>query len=95
MIARFWSAHTTPALAPTYAGHLRNQVLPTRRTSDGSVSAMLLERKISDGVEIVVIAWWQSLESRRGFAGADLESAVVAEEAAALLAEFDRRVRGG
>jgi hypothetical protein len=56
---------------------------------------MLLERKISDGVEIAIIAWWQSLESRRGFAGADLEPAVVAEEAAALLAEFDRRVRGG
>jgi heme-degrading monooxygenase HmoA len=93
MIARFWSAYTTPALAPSYASHLRSQVLPTLRTLDGYVSAMLLEREISDRVEIVVITWWRSLESIRGFAGADLEQAVVAKEAAALLAEFDRRVR--
>jgi hypothetical protein len=93
MIARFWSAHTTPALAPTYASHLSNQVLPTLRTLDGYVSATLLEREISDGVEIVVITWRRLLESRRGFAEVDLEQTIVAKEAAALLAEFDRRVR--
>lgn len=46
-----------------------------------------------DTVEILVITWWRSLDAIRGFAGTDLEDAVVAEEAASLLTRFDRRVR--
>jgi hypothetical protein len=54
---------------------------------------MLLERAAPAAVEITVLTFWRSLESIRGFAGADLEGAVVAEEAAALLTQFDQRVR--
>ena len=93
MIARFWSAQTMHAQAPAYADHLRNQVLPTVRKVDGYAGAMLLEREASDGVEIIVITFWRSLDSIRGFAGADLEEAVVADEAASLLTQFDQRVR--
>jgi heme-degrading monooxygenase HmoA len=60
---------------------------------DGYAGAMLLERAISDAVEVIVITWWRSLDAIRGFAGADLEEAVVASEAASLLTTFDRRVR--
>ena len=93
MIARFWSAQTTPARAPAYVDHLRTHVLPTVRRVDGYAGAMLLERDAPDAVEIIVITWWRSLEAIRGFAGADPEEAVVAAEAAALLTAFDRRVR--
>lgn len=93
MIARVWSARTTPARAPAYVEHLRSQVLPALRRVDGYSGAMLLERAVPDAVEIRVITFWQSLDSIRGFAGADPEAAVVAEEAAALLTEFGRRVR--
>ena len=60
---------------------------------DGYAGAKLLECASSDQVEIVVITFWRSLDSIRGFAGADLEAAVVADEAAAVLTQFDRRVR--
>lgn len=93
MIARLWSAHTTPAQAAAYADHLREQVLPTARKADGYAGAMLLEREAPEGVEILVITLWRSLDAVRGFAGADLEQAVVREEAAALLTQFDQRVR--
>jgi heme-degrading monooxygenase HmoA len=93
MIARFWSAQTTSARAPVYADHLRNQVLPVVRKIDGYAGGMLLEREDSNGVEIVVITFWQSLDSIRGFAGKNLEEAVVADEAASLLTQFDRHVR--
>ncbi len=93
MIARLWSAHTTPAQAPAYVDHLRTHVLPAVRQVDGYAGAMLLERAVSDAVEIIVVTWWRSLDAIRGFAGADLEEAVVAEEAASLLTQFDRRVR--
>ncbi len=93
MIARVWSAQTTHAQAPAYVEHLRTQVLPAVRTMDGYGGAMLLERAILGAVEIIVLTFWRSVDSIRGFAGADLEGAVVAEEAAALLTQFDRRVR--
>lgn len=60
---------------------------------DGYAGAMLLERATSDAVEIIVITWWRSFDAIREFAGADLEEAVLAEEAASLLTQLDRRVR--
>ena len=93
MIARLWSAQTTPARAPAYADHLSSQVLPTVRNVAGYVGTLLLQRAADDGVEIVVITFWRSFESIRGFAGMDLEQAVVAEDAASLLDDFGRRIR--
>ncbi len=93
MIARLWSAQTTPARASAYAEHFRAHVLPTLRKVEGYAGAVLLQRTTIDAIEIVVITWWQSLEAIRKFAGADLDQAVVADEAASLLTQFDRRVR--
>jgi hypothetical protein len=94
MIARVWSAQSTPAQARAYVEHLRSQVLPAVRAVDGYMGAMLLEQAIPNAVvEIIVITFWRSADSIRGFAGADLGGAVVADEAAALLTQFDRRVR--
>jgi heme-degrading monooxygenase HmoA len=67
--------------------------LPAVKAVEGYGGAMLLERAVPDAVEIIVITFWQSVDAIRGFAGDDLEGAVVAEEAAALLTQFDRRVR--
>lgn len=93
MIARFWSAHTTADRVQSYADHLRTRVLPELQALDGYAGADLLQRSLPDGVEIVVITWWRSLDAIRAFAGPDLEQAVVADEAARLLERFDRRVR--
>ncbi len=93
MIARIWSAQTTSAQAPAYAAHLQHHVLPELRGLDGYAGALLLQRDAPEGVEVFVITWWRSLAAIQGFAGADLERAVVADEAKVLLKQFDRRVR--
>jgi heme-degrading monooxygenase HmoA len=93
MIARVWSAQTTDLQAPNYVEHLKTRVIPGVRTVDGFAGAMLLERAIPGAVEVIVITFWRSVDAIRGFAGDDLETAVVADEAAALLTQFDRRVR--
>jgi heme-degrading monooxygenase HmoA len=93
MIARFWTAKATSSQAPAYADHLKNFVLPAVRKIDGYAGAMLLERQAEGAVEIIVITCWRSLDAIREFAGAEFEEAVVADEAAALLTSFDRRVR--
>jgi heme-degrading monooxygenase HmoA len=93
MIARVWSAQTTRSQAPAYAEHLRTEVLPAVRKLGGYCGAMLLERVSGDAVEIIVTTYWKSLDAIRDFAGPHVENAVVAEEAAELLTQFDPRVR--
>ena len=45
------------------------------------------------GVEFLVLTQWQSMDAIRGFAGTEVDKAVVEPVAAATLVEFDERVR--
>jgi len=93
VIARFWWAQSLPSQVPAYTDHLNTHVLPALRNVPGYAGAMLLEREATGEVEILVITFWQSLDSIRAFAGDNLENAVVMEEAAILLSRFDQRVK--
>jgi len=93
MIARFWSAHTTPALVDLYLQHFEQSVSPQLQKLSGFLGATVGTRPLPRAIEILVITYWESFAAIEAFAGADRESAVVAPEAAALLTEFDKRVR--
>lgn len=93
MIARVWGARATVANAPAYTEHLRSEVIPTLRGIDGYEGARLMQRQDGAEVEIVVVTWWRSLDAVRGFAGDEIDTAVVTDEAAALLSAFDDHVQ--
>jgi heme-degrading monooxygenase HmoA len=93
MIARFWSAKTTPALSDAYLQHFEQAVQPQLHRVDGFLGATVCTRPAPGAVEIVVTTYWESFAAIDAFAAADRESAVVAPEAAALLTDFDKRVR--
>jgi heme-degrading monooxygenase HmoA len=93
VIARYWSARTSREKAPNYARHLETAVFAELKKLEGFSNAMLLQRNSGDGVEVVVITFWEALESIRKFAGETLDRAVVADQAKALLDDFDRQVR--
>ena len=93
MIARLWSARTTAALSHLYLDHFRQSVQPNLSKVAGYAGATVLTRLMPQGIEILVTTLWQSYDAIDAFAGPDRESAVVAAEAAALLTDFDRRVR--
>jgi uncharacterized protein len=92
-VLRHWSARTTEAQLPGYLEHFSKNVLPELRSVSGFLGATLSVRRSASEAEIFVETTWRSLEAIRSFAGSDLEAAVVAPEAAALLTSFDRRVR--
>ncbi len=92
-ILRCWSARTTEAQLPKYLEHFSKRVMPELRRVPGYLGATVSLRHLESEVEIVVETDWRSLESIRNFAGPDLEAAVVADQAGALLTNFDRRVR--
>jgi heme-degrading monooxygenase HmoA len=93
MIARLWSARATAALAPSYLDHFRRHVQPELHRVAGFAGATVLTRSLPGGFEILVTTLWQSRQSIDAFAGADREAAVVMPEAAALLTDYDHRVR--
>lgn len=93
MVARYWSARARRDTAPQYAQHFNEHVLPVLQKIDGYVTATVLQREVGHSIEIVVLTYWQSVEAIRGFAGDDLEIAVVADQARTLFTDYDRRVR--
>ena len=94
MVERLWSARAkTAGEAAAYAAHFQRVVVPELKAVPGYLGARLSQRETAGGVEIVVNTTWESLDAIRGFAGDDIERAVVHGEAAALLAGYDRAVR--
>jgi heme-degrading monooxygenase HmoA len=94
MVERIWSARAkTSADAAAYAAYFQRVVVPELKGVRGYRGARLSQRETAAGVEIVVGTTWESLDAIRGFAGDDIERAVVHGEAAALLAGYDRTVR--
>src|SRR5205814_10309792 len=90
-VMRRWTARTAKAQLPEYLEHFSKNVLPELRRVHGYLGAAVFLRRLEREIEIVVETNWDSLESVRNFAGPDLEAAVVAPVAAALLTGFDRR----
>ena len=90
-VMRRWTARTAKAQLPKYLEHFSKNVLPELRRVHGYLGAAVFLRRLEREVEIVVETNWDSLESIRNFAGPDLEAAVVAPVAAAMLTGFDRR----
>lgn len=92
-VSRMWKARTTNEKWPLYHEHFVKKVLPELRGISGYLGAVLFVRNVGDEREILVETFWRSLEAIHQFAGVNLETAVVAEDAAAVLSEYDRQTR--
>jgi heme-degrading monooxygenase HmoA len=92
MIVRTWRACTSLSNQPMYVEHFEKNVIPELREIKGFLGASLLRRNLSGEVEVFVLTKWTSMDAIRMFAGSDVEKAVVAPEAAAVLIEYDRTV---
>lgn len=94
MIARTWTGEATPENAGDYEEHLRTSVIPALRTIEGYRDVFVLRRPLANGgFEYLVMTTWDSMESIRGFAGDDVETAVVPDEAQRVLRRFDDTVK--
>ncbi|MBA2683919.1 MAG: antibiotic biosynthesis monooxygenase [Gemmatimonadaceae bacterium] len=93
MIARTWSARTTPALEPAYIEFFTRTVLPELTDIDGFVDVMLMRQERDGEILILVTTKWTSRDAIRGFAGDQIDRAVVEPQAAAVLTSFDERAQ--
>jgi heme-degrading monooxygenase HmoA len=93
MIIREWRGRASPSKAEAYPKHFHDKVVPELRQIPGFVGAQLSRRQLDDKIEFLVLTRWQSMDAIRGFAGTDVEKAVVEPGAVAALVEFDTTVR--
>ena len=93
MIARVWRGWTSLADAKTYADHAIDRVFPGLEAIQGYRGALLLRKDEPSRVEFVVLTMWESLTAVRGFAGQQIDRAVIEPAALKVLTEFDTSVR--
>jgi heme-degrading monooxygenase HmoA len=92
MISRLWRCTATADNAPRYLDHFQHAVLPELRQLEGFQSGYVFRRNLTNAVEITVMTMWESMDAIRRFAGDNVETAVVAPEAQAILLSFDKTV---
>jgi heme-degrading monooxygenase HmoA len=89
MIVREWRAVATKPNAELYSRYFDQKVVPSLNNLNGSRGAWLMHRETDRGVELVALTLWQSRDSIKAFAGADIGKAHVEPEAQAVLVQFD------
>ena len=93
MISRHWRGLAKSTHADEYVGHLRAETFQQLSNIPGFVSAASLRRKMEDGVELLIVTTWESINAIEQFSGRDPETAVVPEKVQKMMIEYDHRVR--
>jgi hypothetical protein len=91
MIERHWTGVLRRDRADDYLAHLRNDIFPTLRRLDGFCGATAATRDVDDGVEVRVITNWTSREAIERFTGGDIDTAVIAPDAKAMMVRYEER----
>lgn len=93
MISRIWHGWTTPGNAGIYEALLKEEIFVGIQNQHihGFKGIQLLRRAVGEEVEFVTIMLFDSLDAVRAFAGENYETAVVPENARAVLSRFDER----
>jgi heme-degrading monooxygenase HmoA len=75
MIARTWHGVTPAAKADAYYAYLEESGVKEYRKTPGNLGVYVLRRVEGDRAHFLLISLWDSHESIRAFAGAELEKA--------------------
>jgi heme-degrading monooxygenase HmoA len=92
MIERHWKGIARKERANEYIAHLRNDTFEEIKKISGFISASILKRDLSEGVEFLVITKWETLEVIKQFAGERIETAVVPKLVQDIMVTYDKNV---
>jgi heme-degrading monooxygenase HmoA len=92
MISRQWKGVADAGHSEAYVRHLEDHTFPALAKIPGFVQASILRRAVAGGTEFQIATVWDSLEAIVGFAGEQIDVAVVPPAAQALLSSYDRHV---
>jgi len=93
VISRQWRCLAHSNRADDYVRHLRAETFPTLRKIPGFIDASILSRRLSPGIEFLIVTRWESLGAIAHFSGPDPEVAILPARAAEMMIEYDTRAR--
>ena len=93
MISRQWRGLAKIDRSEDYIDHLRKDTFPKLQLLAGFVDASILQRKLANGIEFIVVTRWQSQTAIEAFAGTNPDMAVVPDNVKEMMVEYDLSVR--
>jgi heme-degrading monooxygenase HmoA len=91
VIARIWTGVVARSDGDAYAEYMRATGVAGYAGTSGNRGIWMLRRELADGEEFMMFTLWDSLESVKGFAGEDYETAVFYPEDDRFLIRRDER----
>jgi heme-degrading monooxygenase HmoA len=76
MIARLWCGRTLAKDGDTYEAYIVETGVQAQRASPGNLLSAILRQDDESETRFTVFSLWESWEAVRGFAGADVDTAV-------------------
>lgn len=92
MIVRMWHGRVPKIKAKAYRNFVNSRAIPDYRSVPGNISVHILEREEGEVTHFITLTFWKDLESIKGFAGADIETAKYYPEDKDFLLEFEPKV---
>ncbi len=80
MIAREWRCICPADKIDEFVPYLHDTGIKDAGNTPGYIGAEILHREIEGKYEVVLITFWETMESVKGFAGEDFEKAVLYPE---------------
>ena len=87
-----WHGRVTTSKANAYREFVNARAIPDYRSVEGNISVHILERQEGDVTHFITLTFWKDLDSIRGFAGEQVESAKYYPEDKDFLLEFEPTV---
>ncbi len=92
MIVRMWHGKVPTSKAGAYRDFLNARAIPDYQSIAGNLSVHILERQDGGVAHFITLTFWKDMDSIRGFAGEDAETAKYYPEDKDFLLEFEPRV---
>jgi heme-degrading monooxygenase HmoA len=72
MIVRMWHGRVPTSKAEAYAEFMNRRAIPDYRSVKGNLSVHIMQRVEGAVTHFITLTFWESLDSIKGFAGAEL-----------------------
>ena len=92
MIVRMWHGKVPTAKADAYRKFVNKRAIPDYQSVEGNLSVHILKRTEGDITHFITLTFWKDLDSIKGFAGDDVETAKYYPEDKDFLLEFEPKV---
>jgi heme-degrading monooxygenase HmoA len=92
MIVRMWHGRVSTSKARAYREFVNARAIPDYQSVKGNIGVYILERSEGDITHFITLTFWESLETIKGFAGEDINTAKYYPEDKDFLLEFEPTV---